>query len=408
MYNQKILSDYSELVLKIGVNLQKNQGLEINCPVEFKDFARIMAEKAYELGAKEVRVRWSDDILQKINFQYASIETLSDIPQWLVDSKEDLLNRDFCYVDIYSEDPTIYKDIPAEKIAAYSKAKSIALKHYSDQVMADKIRWCVISLPTLSWAKQVFKDDENAEEKLSNAILETMRLDKPNPLEAWEKHIETLNKRAEFLNEKNFDYIHFEGKNGTNLDVGLADGHFWMSACEQAQDGRYFVANMPTEEIFTAPHCKKINGVVKSALPLAHNGQIVDNFSLTFKDGKVVDFSAEKGYDLLKHIIETDEGTKSLGEIALIGKSSVIASSKILYYNILFDENASCHLAFGKAYPTNVKGGANMTALELEKAGLNDSVDHVDFMIGTPDLLVIGVEKDGKKTVLFENGDWVI
>jgi aminopeptidase len=235
-----------------------------------------------------------------------------------------------------------------------------------------------------------------------------MRLDYENPTLEWDKHIQTLERRASFLNDKNFEYIHFKNAKGTDLMVGLANDHQWISAREKAQDGIHFVANMPTEEVFTAPHREKVDGTLVSALPLCENGQIIDEFSITFKKGKIVDFTAKKGYETLKHLIETDSGTRRLGEIALIGKNSPVAKCNTLFYNTLFDENASCHLAIGKAYPTTVKNGESYSIKQLKEMGVNDSTEHIDFMIGTPDLQVTGIAKDGTKTTLFVDGEWVI
>lgn len=408
MLTGKKLYDFAELVLGVGVNLQKGQGLEIVCPVEKSEVAVAFSEKAYEMGARIVNVRWSCEKTDRVNYLYAEEEALTDIPKWFVDSKNYLVKKGFCYVAIDAEDPSAFKDVPSEKLAAVSKKKSKLLKAFSDEVMSNGIRWCVVSVPTESWAKKIFPAAADPVEELSFAIEKTMRLDEKNPLEAWQKHIGTLNRRAEFMNAKNFEYLHYTSANGTDLMLGLAENHVWVSAQEKAKDGVPFVANMPTEEIFTAPHKDKINGVVKSALPLSYNGQIIENFSFTFKKGKVIDFSAEKGYDVLKKLLETDAGTLSLGEAALIGKNSPIAKSGILFLNTLFDENASCHLALGKGYPTTVKCGAEMTVKELKKLGVNDSVEHVDFMIGSPDLSVTGIGYDKSETPLFVDGEWVI
>jgi len=408
MLTGKKLYDFAGLVLGVGVNLQKGQGLEIVCPVEKSEVAVAFSEKAYEMGARIVNVRWSCEKTDRVNYLYADKEALTDIPKWFVDSKNYLVKKGFCYVAIDAEDPSAFKDVPSEKLAAVSKKKSKLLKAFSDEVMSNGIRWCVVSVPTESWAKKIFPAAADPVEELSSAIEKTMRLDEKNPLEAWQKHIATLNRRAEFMNAKNFEYLHYKSANGTDLMLGLAENHVWVSAQEKAKDGVPFVANMPTEEIFTAPHKDKINGVVKSALPLSYNGQIIENFSFTFKKGKVVDFSAEKGYDVLKKLLETDAGTLSLGEAALIGKNSPIAKSGILFLNTLFDENASCHLALGKGYPTTVKGGAEMTVKELKKLGVNDSVEHVDFMIGSPDLSVTGIGYDKSETPIFVDGEWVI
>ncbi len=408
MMKGKVLENFCLLALKIGVNLQKGQGLEIACPVEKSEIAEELTKKAYQLGAKKVNVRWECDNVDKLTYRYATTETLCDIPKWFIDSKNYLVKENYCYVAIAAEDPLAFKDIPAEKLSKVAKVKSTLLKKFSDAVMGNEIRWCVLSVPTKAWAKTVFPNAKNPMSELSKAIELTMRLDKENPVFEWNKHIETLEKRASFLNEKRFDYLRFSSSNGTNLRVGLAKNHLWLSAREKAKDGNYFVANMPTEEVFTAPHKNKVDGIVKSAMPLCYGGNIVDNFSVTYKDGKAVSFSAEKGYDILKGIIETDAGTKRLGEVALIGKSSPIAKLKTLFYNTLFDENASCHLAFGKAYPTTVINGEALNKKELLELGINDSVEHVDFMIGSEDLCVFGGYENGKETPVILYGDFVI
>ena len=408
MLSGKILENYADLVIKYGVNLQKQQGLEIICPVEKREIAHALAIAGYKAGAKIVRVRWHDEIFDKIGYEYADTTALSEIPKWYVDSKNYLVENGYCYIAVSADDPSIFKDIPSDKVSAVAKARSKALKKFSDVVMANGLRWCVVSVPTLAWAKQVFPDVENPEEQLSKAIESTMRLDLDNPLKAWEEHIKTLESRASFLNSKNFEYIRFKNGLGTDLKVGLCDNHQWISAREKAQDGVYFVANMPTEEIFTSPHREKVDGVLVSALPLCENGQIIDDFTITFKKGKIVSFTAKKGYETLKHLIETDSGTRRLGEIALIGKNSPVAKCNTLFFNTLFDENASCHLAIGKAYPSTVNNGENLTIKQLKALGVNDSTEHVDFMIGTPDMSVIGVEKDDKETTLFIDGEWVV
>lgn len=406
MFDEKTLSKFARLVLTMGVNIQKGQGLELACPVEKREVAKAFTKEAYALGASIVRVRWEDEVIDKINYLNADEKVLTKIPKWLIDSRNYLVEENFCYVAISADDPSAFKDVPAEKIGAVAKAKAKALKKFSDSVMSNGIRWCVVSVPTLMWAKQVFPTSQNPEQDLSDAIVKAMRLDTEDPVEEWQRHVKKLESRAEFLNYSDFEYLHFISSNGTNLKVGLADGHIWTAAKEKAKDGVSFIANMPTEEIFTAPHRDKVDGVVYSSMPLCENGQVVDKFKLVFKKGKVVDFSAEVGYDALKNILSTDDGIKRIGEVALIGKNSPIAKSKTLFFNTLFDENASCHLALGKAYPTTVKNGDKLTKNELKKLGMNDSVDHVDFMIGTLDTTVIGIKKDKSEQVLFSNGEW--
>ncbi len=408
MLNEKVLNEYAKLIVKIGVNLQKGQGLEISCPIEKKDFAVALTKAGYLAGASIVRVRWNDEDIDKLTYTYAETKELTNISKWLVDSKNELVEKNFCYIAVSADNPEAFKDIEPEKLFAVAKAKSKALKKYSDSIMSNAIRWCVVSVPTKEWAKKVFPNSKNPEKDLSNQIERAMRLDAYNPIEAWQEHIETLNKRADFLNKQRFSYLLFKNAKGTDLRVGLSQNHVWLCAEEKAKDGVKFVANMPTEEIFTAPHKDRVDGVLKSAMPLCVNGQIIDNFTIEFKKGKIVSFSAEKGYEALKRLIDTDNGTKRLGEVALIGKNSPIAKSNVLFYNTLFDENASCHLAIGKAYPTTILGGDKLTIAELKKLGANDSTEHEDFMIGTDDLSVIGVKENGEKIQLFDNGEWVI
>ena len=408
MLNKKTLNEYAKLVVKIGANLQKGQGLEISCPIEKKDFALALTEAGYLAGASIVRVRWSDEDIDKLTYTYAKTENLTDIPKWLVDSKNELVEKNFCYIAVSADNPEAFKDIPSTKLFAVAKAKSKALKKYSDSIMSNAIRWCIVSVPTKEWAKKVFPNSSNPEQELSNQIEKAMRLDADNPICAWQEHVEKLNQRADFMNKQKFSYLLFKNSIGTDLKVGLSQNHVWLCAEEKAKDGIKFVANMPTEEIFTAPHKDRVDGVLKSAMPLCLNGQIIDNFTIEFKKGKIVSFSAEKGYEALKQLIETDAGTKRLGEVALIGKNSPIAKSKVLFYNTLFDENASCHLAIGKAYPTTILGGDKLSVSELKKLGANDSTEHEDFMIGTNDLSVVGVKEDGQSVQIFVDGEWVI
>lgn len=408
MDNNSVLKKYSELVLRKGVNLQVGQGLEISCPVERADLARAMTEVAYSLGAKIVRIRYNDEAIDKLSYENAETSVLERVPKWLINMREELIKENFCYVALSSEDPTLFNNVNAEKLKRVAVARSKALKRYSDAIMNNEIRWCVVSLPTKAWAEKVFPGKENCVELLDKAILYTMRLDLQDPISAWEKHVNNLNSRAKFLTNSNFKYLHFKSQNGTDLKVGLAKNHVWLSAEEKAKDGISFIANMPTEEVFTAPDRNFVEGVVKSAKPLSFNGQLIDNFSITFKKGKVVSFTAEKGFLALKNLIETDKGTSRLGEVALIDSSSPIGRSGIMFFNTLFDENASCHLALGKCYPTTILGGESLSKKELKELGANDSIEHVDFMIGSPDICVSGYTENGKEVKLIVNGDWVI
>ena len=398
---------YAELALTYGVNLQNNDKLEILCPTECEDFGLIIAEKAYLKGAKMVNITWDNQRLDALTYKYAKKDELIKIPDWFIAKKNSLIDDNACYIAIDADYPLIFAGLDEEKIASHRSARAKAIKRYHDSVMSNEIRWCVVSAPSKDWANMVFDSDKNSYEKLMSAIAKTMRIDKEDYKDAWQKHLDALKNRADYLNAKSYDALRFKNSSGTDITVGLAKNHVWCSAKEKAQDGVEFVANLPTEEVFTAPHKNNVNGTVKSAMPLAYNGNIVDGFSLTFKDGKIIDFSADKGYETLKQLIETDEGTHYLGEVALIGKNSPIAQSGVLFYNTLFDENASCHLAIGKGYPTTVLDGANLTDEKLLALGVNDSTDHVDFMIGTSDLNIDGI-KDGKNEPIFIDGEWCI
>ena len=410
MLTNKQMEKFAELAVKIGANMQKGQEVVIRADVQCKDFAHLIAEKAYENGAKLVTVQWEDEVLDRINMLNAAKETLCNIPDYVVSQYKYFIDNKVCLISVKTRDPNVYKGCDADKLAAVDVATLKARKEFRDATMSNYLRWTIVSIPTTAWAKQVFPSDteEVAVNKMWDAIGHIMRLDCNNPVDAWRKHVDTLKRRAAFLNAHNFEYIHMKNSRGTDLRVGLATGHQWIAAEEEGQDGIPFTANMPTEEIFTAPHNKKIDGTVVNALPLVNNGNVIDNFSITFKNGKVVDYSAKVGYDALKGILTSDEGVLSLGEIALIGKLSPIAESGILFYNTLFDENASCHLAFGASYPTTVKDGNSLSKEQLAERGMNQSLQHVDFMVGTNDIDIDGISYDGKVTPLFRNGEWVI
>lgn len=410
MLTNKQMEKYAELAVRIGANMQKGQEAVIRCDVQCADFAHLIAAKAYEFGAKMVHMEYLDEKLDRINMLNATKDAITDIPSYRKAMWDYSVERRCCLISISAEDPNKFKGCDAAKLSAYEVARQLARQAFRNATMSNYLRWTIVSIPTPAWAQQVFPTlpVEQAVDKMWNAIGHIMRLDQPDPTAAWKKHINTLVSRAEFLTRHNFEYIHMTNAQGTDLTVGLATDHVWIAAQEEGQDGVPFTANMPTEEVFTAPHNRKINGVVTNALPLVNNGNIIDSFRIVFKDGKVADYSAKVGYDALKGLLSTDEGVLSLGEIALIGKNSPIAESGILFFNTLFDENASCHLAFGASYPTTVKGGNDMTAEQLAAHGMNQSIQHVDFMVGTKDMDIDGIGYDGTATPIFRNGDWII
>ena len=409
MADKAIQEKYADLVLQIGVNLQKNQALVINAPIEGATFARLMAKKAYELGAKDVHINWDDDELTLLKYRHAADEVFQNYPEWKVKLQESYAEDGAAFVSIHATDPDLLKEVNPTRIADANKAAGVALKNFREYIMNDKVCWTVISIPTEAWAQKIFpeKTVDEAVNLLWEEIVKMVRIDQDNPVDAWDKHNETLRKANDYLNEKQYEKLILKAP-GTNLEVGLPKNHIWQGGIAKSADGVIFNPNMPTEEVFTAPHKYNVNGTVASTKPLNYGGNLIDEFSLTFKDGKVVDYTAKQGEEVLKHLLETDEGAKRIGEIALVPDESPVSQSGLIFYNTLFDENASCHIALGKAYPTNVEGGPEMDLEALDKNGINDSMVHVDFMIGSAEMDIDGVKEDGTTEAVFRNGTWAI
>ena len=406
--NKSFLIKYASLAVNIGVNIQKDNILVISSPIETAEFARLITEEAYKSGAKDVIVHYGDQKLTKIKLENSSLETISNIPEWQAESYNYYARQEACFISISASDPDGLKGVPVEKIGASQKARTSALKEYFDNSMSNKCRWCVLSVPTLSWAKKVFPkvSDDEAIESLWDVIFKTVRVDTENPVNAWEKHNAYLEEKIKFMNNNNFKSVHLKSANGTDLNIELPEGHIWAGGSEGDVNGIPFNANIPTEEVFTLPKKTGVNGIVYSSKPLSYGGNLIDNFSITFKDGKAIDFTAETGYDVLKQMLESDEGAKYLGEVAFVPYNSPISNSKLIFFNTLFDENAACHLAFGRAYESCVKDADKYSEEELEKIGVNNSVIHVDFMIGTSDLEVTGINENGETIQIFSNGNW--
>ncbi len=346
----------------------------------------------------------------KIKFDYSPVEIFESIPEWVADSRNYYAKRGAAFISIAADDPEIFADVDPAKPAALVKTMHKACKPFFDKLDINACAWNIISVPTVAWAKIVFPNcsEEEAIEKLWDAIFKAVRVDTPNPANAWQEHKKELGEKVAYLNEKQFVSFHYKNSIGTDITVGMTEKHLWAGGGELTQDGLYFFPNMPTEEVFCTPHKDKVNGIVYSALPLNYQGNIIDEFSITYKDGIAVDYSAKKGYDTLKALIETDKGSHHLGELALIPNKSPISDMNILFYNTLFDENASCHFAIGLGFPMCIENGCELTKEQLLELGVNDSVTHVDFMIGTPDMSIVATDKDGNETVIFDNGNWAI
>ena len=411
MVNENVLRKYAQLAVKMGVNVQKGQLLVIKADVRDYKFVNLCVEEAYKAGAGEVSVDWSSEHTTKWSYEYMTKEDLSEIPQWQYDKREYVQNKGCCFLHIESSTPGLLKDIDSEKVLARQMAASKKFLPLQSYTMNNDGQWSIIALASEGWAKKVFPDmDKEAGMKaLWDAILMSVRVNEENdPVADWEKHNENVLKYSKQLNDYNLKALHFTNSLGTDLTVELVENHIWAGGCEKAANGAIFNPNMPTEEIFCMPYKYGVNGKVVATKPLSYQGKLIDGFSMTFKDGKVVEYDAEKELEALKSLIEYDEGSCYLGEVALISYDSPINNTGILFYNTLFDENASCHLALGRAYPMNVAGGTEMNEEELAKAGANHSMTHVDFMFGSEDMHIDGIKKDGTLIPIFRNGNFVL
>lgn len=403
------LEEYAHLVIEIGLNVQKDQIVVINSPVECAEFARLCVKAAYEVGARQVVMNWRDDAIAREYWLHAADEVFDEVFPWDVQKNLELAKRGAARLTIAATDPENLKGVDPSRLARAGKANGEAHKEYSALMMAGAAPWCVASVPVPSWAKKVFPGApaDEAMEKLWDEIYKAIRVDdNGGAVERWKTHCKTLSKRAGKLNDFAFKYLHYKNSLGTDLQVELPVGHVWEAGSEFSKSGIEFVANMPTEEIFTAPKWDGVNGVVYSSKPLVLGGNIVDGFHLVLKDGKIVEVHAEVGEQFLKQQIGLDEGASYFGEVALVPYDSPISNSGVLFYNTLFDENASCHFAFGKAYPTCIQGGTKMDEEQRKAHGLNNSIVHVDFMVGTADLSIDGIKENGEVVPVFRDGNF--
>ena len=407
--NKKIYKKYAEVAVKVGINLQPNQEVTVVASTRQRDFVKYVVEACYKNKAKRVTVDWTDDEITRLNYKYQSKKTLAEIADWQEEKQKHIAEVLPCRIFIADSAPDALKGVNTSKMQVAQRARYMRMKKYIE-LMDNKYQWTIIAVPSPEWAKKVFPNETkgNAVKKLWANILHTARLDNEDPLQAWEDHIAYLHEKSEKLNSYNFKHLTYKSSNGTDFKVGLQENHNWLSARETSLQGIEFTANMPTEEIFSMPHKFKVNGVVHSTKPLVYGGNVIDNFSLTFKDGKIVDYTAEKGKETLGKLIDTDEGSHYLGEVALVPFKSPISDTNIVFFNTLFDENASCHFAIGSAYKTCIKDGDRIKDDELDKYGVNYSLTHVDFMIGSSDMNIIGVTHEGIEVQVFKDGVWAI
>ena len=400
------LQEYARLLVRVGLNVQKGQDLIISCPVECAYFARLCAAEAYEIGCREVVMNWHDDAMSRMKYLQAAEDVFETVPVWRERFFNDYAKAGAAYLAISATDPENLKGVDPQRIVKSQQATGKALKDFDRLQMASGFPWCIASIPIPSWAGRVFPDAPDAVDRLWDAIFAAVRISGDGKcVEKWQSHLDTLHRRVEKLNSLRLASLHYTNSLGTDLTIRLPQGHVWEAGNDVTPKGQTFIANIPTEEIYTAPLKTGIDGVVYSAMPLVNDGNIIDKFHFVVKEGKIVEAHAEKGEDSLLAAISLDEGARYFGEVALVPYDSPISNQKILYYNTLFDENAACHLAFGEAYPC-IEGGRDMTKEELKARGLNDSITHVDFMVGTPDLSIVGTTQDGRQVPIFVDGNF--
>ena len=402
------LKKYARLIAETGVNVQDNHTVVLQISVDQAPLARLITEEAYRLGAAEVIVQWSDETIQREFLAHAATDRIENVPQYKIDQTDDWIAKGASRISVVSSNPDALAGVDAQRVAAFQTANGKALVNLRKATQANKVSWTVVAAASEGWAAKVFPELATSEEQVDalwNEIFKTTRIYEENPVIAWDIHDKKLQEKAAELNEQQFTALHYTAP-GTDLTIGLPKNHLWEGAGSYNARGEEFMANMPTEEVFTAPDSRRVDGYVSSTKPLSYAGTIISGMKFTFKDGKVVDFSAEQGEEALKNLLAIDEGAKHLGEVALVPDPSPISQSGLIFYNTLFDENASNHLAFGSAYAFNLQGGTEMSEEELAEAGLNRSQTHVDFIVGSDKMNIDGIKEDGTIVPVFRNGDW--
>lgn len=405
--NKLQMRRYAKLLAKTGINVKKGQWVIVQAELDQPEFVEMVVEELYRAGAGKVTVEWSHQPVSKMHYKFQATDTLSKTEKWEIE-KWELKKKELpAMLYLESSDPDGLKGVDQEKFTAVRSARTKVIKPYRDE-MDNNYQWCIAAVPGKAWAKKVFPNlnVNQAVEKLWDAILTASRADGADPVREWARHNDTLAARCDYLNRLGLVSLEYKSKNGTDFKVGLIDGTLFMGGGEESLKGRYFNPNIPSEEIFISPKAGEAEGIVYSAKPLSYQGELIENFSVRFEGGKVVEVKAEKNVELLEKMISMDEGAKMLGECALIAYDSPINNSGILFYNTLFDENASCHLALGHGFTNCVRGYEHMTKEELTAKGINDSMIHVDFMIGSKDLDIVGVTKAGDRVQIFKNGNW--
>lgn len=404
------LAKYAKLLVSTGINVQPGHTVQLTIGVEQAELARLIVKEAYAHGAKEVLVNWLDDVIARERLVNVDVELLEQVHPQRITEMNYLLERKASRLVILSEDPGAYDGVDPEKLSRNARALSQALNPMRQASQANKISWTLGAASGLEWAKKVFPNaasDEEAVDLLWDQIFKTCRIYEEDPIKAWEEHEARLVAKAKVLNDEQFVKLHYTAP-GTDLVLGMPKNHLWEAAGSVNAQGEHFIANMPTEEVFTAPDYRVADGYVTSTKPLSYNGNIIEGIKVTFKDGEIVDVTAEKGDEVMKKLVFDNAGARGLGEVALVPDKSPISQSGVTFFNTLFDENASNHLAIGQAYAFSIEGGTEMSQEELKEAGLNRSDVHVDFMIGSNKMNIDGIREDGTRVPIFRDGEWAI
>lgn len=403
-----MMNKYAKLIVKRGINLQENQILVIDASIEHAMLVREITKVAYENKARDVIVNYHDQYISYLRYKNNNLDFFNSIPNYIKELRNQYTSLNACFLSIIGDDPEGLKGIEASKLQAYSIAYHKACKPYYDGMDLGINRWCIVGAPTLRWANKVYPEqsDKEALESLWNAIYKVCYVNKEDPVLFYDSYRRSFEARVNYLNKLNIKELHYTNSKGTNLYVGMNKNYLFAGGGSYTRDGIYSFPNIPTVEIFTSPCFNLVNGRVYNTLPLYYNGNVVDDFYLDFKDGRVVNYKAKTGQEILASIIETDNGSHYLGEIALVPYDSPISNMKTLFYNTLFDENASCHIALGKGFSECIKDGLNMNKEQLLEKGINDSLTHVDFMIGSEDLHIDAKLDNNEIITIFDKGNW--
>jgi len=405
--NENKIDKLANLAVKRGVGLQKGQNLLITAPIESLPLVRKIAEHAYKEGASIVTPLFTDSEITLSRFKYAPDESFDSATDWLFNGMGEAFDNNTARMAIAGDDPMLLSQMDPDKVSRANKAMAKAYKPARERITEFKINWNIVSWPGSAWASRVFPELplDKAIVKLADAIFDASRTSVDDPIQAWDDHNEKLRIKTNWLNEKNFAALQYNGPN-TNLRVGLADEHEWMGGASKAQNGIICNPNIPSEEVFTTPHAYKVDGTVSSTKPLSYQGTLIDNIKVTFKEGKIIEAHASKGEEVLQKVLKSDEGASRIGEVALVPHSSPISQSGIIFYNTLFDENAASHIALGQCYSKCFKGELDLSKEEISKRGGNSSMIHIDWMIGSNEIDVDGIDQNGNSTPVFRKGEW--